>query len=150
MNIVKNIDQYHENHVIFCDPIKNNVMTDGNFIRIIYSTEYVSIYGIYLMLPFCDVTCDKYYLKYRCNFNVAKNKKIIDSIKTIEESLLKKYEIAEKTPQLKIYEQLQNGNIKLFCDIGNRQAVTFILKISGIWETQFNYGLTYKFLTETL
>jgi hypothetical protein len=81
---------------------------------------------------------------------VAKNKKIIDSIKTIEESLLKKYEIAEKTPQLKIYEQLQNGNIKLFCDIGNRPAVTFILKISGIWETQFNYGLTYKFLTETL
>jgi beta-lactam-binding protein with PASTA domain len=50
MNIVKRIDQYDESHVIFCEPIKNNVMNDGNFIRIIYSTHNVVLNGIYLLL----------------------------------------------------------------------------------------------------
>ena len=28
MNIVKNIDQYNEDYVYFCDPIKNNIMNE--------------------------------------------------------------------------------------------------------------------------
>ena len=52
----------------------------------------------------------------------------------------------DKTPQYKIYEQIKNGNIKMFNDIGNKSICSFILKISGIWETQNNYGLTYKFI----
>lgn len=146
MNIVKQIDQYDENNVFFCEPIKNNIMTEGSFIRIIYSTHNVVLNGIYLLITLNDVTCEKYYTKYRCNFNVINHKSIIDNIKIIEENLLKKFEINNKIPQHKIYEQLQNGNIKIFTDIGNKQTSSFILKISGIWETQYNYGLTYKFI----
>jgi hypothetical protein len=146
MNIVKQIDQYDENNVFFCEPIKNNIMTEGSFIRIIYSTHNVVLNGIYLLIILNDVTCEKYYTKYRCNFNVINHKSIIDNIKIIEENLLKKFEINNKIPQHKIYEQLQNGNIKIFTDIGNKQTSSFILKISGIWETQYNYGLTYKFI----
>ena len=47
---------------------------------------------------------------------------------------------------VKIYEQLKNGNIKIFNDIGIKSSCSFILKISGIWETFSNYGLTYKFV----
>ena len=68
------------------------------------------------------------------------------NIKTIEEDLLKKYFILDKMPQYKIYEQLRNGNIKIFTDVGSKTLCSFILKISGIWETQHNYGLTYKFI----
>ena len=50
MNIVKRIDQYDENNCFFCEPIKNNVMNDGNFIRIIYSTHNFTLNGIYLLL----------------------------------------------------------------------------------------------------
>ena len=72
-------------------------------------------------------------------------KNIIDSLKNIEENILKKVEIKNKLPQSKIYEQLKNGNIKLFNEV-TKSSCSFILKISGIWETQFNYGLTYKFI----
>ena len=48
MNIVKNIEQYDENNVYFFDPIKNNIMNDGTFIRILYSTENFMLNGIYL------------------------------------------------------------------------------------------------------
>jgi hypothetical protein len=60
--------------------------------------------------------------------------------------LLKKIGIQNKISQYKIYEQLRNGNLKIFNDIGNKALCSFILKISGIWETQNNYGLTYKFV----
>ena len=146
MNIVKRKDQYDENNLFFCEPIKNNVMNDGNFIRILYSTPYFTLNGIYLLVTLYDIMCEKYFLKYRCTFNVAMHKDIINNIKVIEEDILKKYEIIGKLPQFKIYEQLRNGNIKIFSDVGNRGSSSFILKISGIWETQFNYGLTYKFI----
>jgi hypothetical protein len=149
MNIVKRIDQYDENNIFFCDPIKNNIMNDGNFIRIIYSTNLFVLNGIYLLLNLNDIVCEKYYNKYKCIFNTTVHKDIIENIKIIEEQILKKYNIKNKTPQYKIYEQLKVGIIKLFNDVGNKQNGNFILKIAGIWETSNCYGLTYKFLKGT-
>jgi hypothetical protein len=146
MNIVKRPDQYDESNVLFCEPIKNNVMNDGNFIRILYSTPWFTMNGIYLLMTLHDISCEKYYLKYRCSFNYITHKDTIDNIKVIEEDILKKYEIRDKVAQYKIFEQLRNGNIKIFSDVSNKSMCSFILKISGIWETQYNYGLTYKFI----
>ena len=121
-------------------------MNDGNFIRILYSTSNFTLNGIYLLIHINDIICEKYYLKYRCTFNVFMHKDMIDNVKMIEEDILKKYEIKDKIPQFKIYEQLKNGNIKIFSDLTNKTNSSFILKISGIWETQIHYGLTYKFI----
>ena len=144
MNLVKNMNQYDENNIFFCEPIKNNIMNDGTFIRILYSTHNILLNGIYLLISLTDIACEKYYNKYRCIFNASNHKDIIDNIKIIEENILKKIDI-KKTPQLKISEQLRNGNIKLFNMI-DQQDSSFIVKISGVWETQYNYGLTYKFI----
>ncbi len=65
MNIVKDIEQYDENCVIFCEPIKNNVMNEGTFIRIIYSTPNVVLNGIYILITLHDILCEKYYTKYK-------------------------------------------------------------------------------------
>jgi hypothetical protein len=146
MNIVKRIDQYDENNIYFCEPIKNNIMNEGTFIRILYSTNNIVLNGIYLLIILNDISCEKYYNKYKCNFNITAHKDMIDSLKMIEEDILKKIEIKNKIPQLKIHEQLKNGNIKLFHEINNKVPSSFILKISGIWETYLNYGLTYKFI----
>jgi hypothetical protein len=145
MNIVKRIEQYDENYIFFCEPIKNNVMSDGNFIRIIYSTNYFTLNGIYLLITLENIICEKYYNKYKCNFDIVDHSDIIDNLKVIEEDLLKKIDITDKVPQFKIYEQIKNGNIKVFNEIVGNQTTHFVLKISGVWETQYNYGLTYKF-----
>jgi len=146
MNIVKRIDQYDENNVIFCEPIKNNIINDSYFIRILYSTQCFTMNGIYLLVNIHDITCEKYYSKYRCTFNILTHKNIVDNLKVIEDDILKKYEIKNKIPQFKIHDQLKNGNIKIFSDLYNKTSASFILKISGIWETHLNYGLTYKFI----
>jgi hypothetical protein len=147
MNIVKLIDQYNENNVILCEPIKNNIMNEGSFIRLLYSDPNCILNGIYLFFSINDIICEKYYSKFKCIFNTLNYKGLIESIKVIEENLLKKCKITtNKLPQYKINEQLKNGNIKIFNEIENKSVCSFILKISGIWETHSNYGLTYKFM----
>ena len=146
MNIAKKIEQYDNNCVILCDPIKNNIMSEGNFIRILYSTSYITLNGIYIVVTLNNITCEKYFSKYRCFFNILLHKDLLDKLQIMEENILNKYKTENKIPQYKIYEQIKNGNIKIFNDIGNKSICSFILKISGIWETQNNYGLTYKFI----
>ena len=140
MILVNTIEQYNNNNVFFCEPIKNNIMNDGNFIRILYSSENITLNGVYIAINLYDIICENYYNKYKCLFNVVTHKDIIDKIK----KMLKKYRTS-KIPLFKIYEQIKSGYIKVFSDVTNRQNSSFILKISGIWETQHNYGLTYKF-----
>jgi len=148
MNIVKNLNQYNDNYVIFCDPIKNTIMSEGNFIRILYSTNNLSLNGIYLLINLNNIFCEKYYNKYKCIFNVEGHKILIEKIKSIEENILKKLEnvFHNKFPQYKIYEQFKNGYLKVFQEIQNKSDVCFILKISGVWEINSSYGLTYKFI----
>jgi hypothetical protein len=147
MNIVKRIEQYQDESVYFCEPIKNNVMNEGNFIRILYSNSLFVLNGINLLIPLCDINVEKYYNKYKCTFNPIAHKDLIENLRIIEEGLLRKYNIRNKIPQYKINDQIKNGNIKLFLDSADRLANgNFMLKISGIWETESHYGLTYKFL----
>jgi len=144
--LVKTIDQYNEDCVYFCEPIKNNIMNDGNFIRIIYSTQLFILNGIYIIININHTNIDKYYNKFKCSFDVNQHKELIKNILLIEEGLLKKVYINNKLPQCKIYEQLKNGSIKIFSDSFEKINNKFLLKISGIWETETEYGLTYKFL----
>jgi hypothetical protein len=146
MNIVKNIEQYNDDCVYFCDPIKNTIMNDGNFIRILYSTPLFILNGIYLSIIINQLTVEKYFNKYKCVFDITSNMDIIHRIKNIEETILSKIKINGKIPQYKIYEQFRNGNIKVFADNIDDVTNKFLLKIAGIWETDYSYGLTYKFV----
>jgi len=151
INIVKKIDQYNENNLYFCEPIKNNIMSDGKFIRILYSTQHFILNGIYLFIPLNEILIEKYFNKFKCSFHAADYKEMIEDIHKIEDSILKKVNISNKIPLFKIYEQLKNGNIKIFTNDINIMTATksfnnsFYLKISGVWETDMHYGLTYKF-----
>ena len=146
MNIVKSIDQYNEDSVYFCDPIKNNIMTEGNFIRILYSTPIFILNGVYLSININQLTIEKYFNKYKSSFDIKTHINVIDKIRLIEEGILRKINIRGKTPQNKIYDQIRNGNIKIFSDNIEKTNNTFLLKIAGIWETDYHYGLTYKFI----
>ena len=121
-------------------------MNNGNFIRIIYSTSFFILNGIYITIQINYTSVDKYYNKFKCSFDTNQYKELIEKLKIIERGLLKKSGILGKIPQYKIYEQLKNSNIKVFSDSFDKIGNTFLLKIAGIWETDTEYGLTYKFI----
>jgi hypothetical protein len=146
MNIVKSIEQYDINNVYFCDPIINNIMEEGKFIRILYSASHFILNGIYLLINFNDINIERYYNKIKCNFSLNTHDILIQNIKKIEEQLLERYKLKNKIPTYKVYDQIKSGNIKLFCNNLKKNNNSFILKISGLWETDNYYGLTYKFI----
>ena len=49
-----------------------------------------------------------------------------------------------------VEEQLKNNCLKIFSDknirCGNYNSINLILKISGIWETKNEYGITFKII----
>ncbi len=149
MLVAKNINQYNDNNLYFCDAIKNNIMADSQFIRIIYSTENFILNGISILLEFKDINICKYYNKFRISFCPNINNILMDKMIDIEHSILQKINIKNKQPSFKVAEQLMNHNIKLFLDNDENMDVSkmlIIIKISGIWETESQYGVTYKFI----
>jgi len=144
IHILKTLNQYDENNIYFCEPIKNNLMNEGVFTRILYTTSFFTMNGINLLISLNDTLIEKYYNKYKCSFNPYINKDTVEKMKEVERSILNQINIKEKTPQFKISEQLNNNHIKLFTDPPEKNN-HFILKISGIWETDYEYGVTYKF-----
>ncbi len=156
MNIVNNIEQFNESNIYFTEPIKNNIINNGLFVRILYSTPSFVMNGIHLVFNLSNVVIEKYFNKYKCNFNIDSHLHLINSMRFIEDTIIKKVNIQykNKIPQYKLYEQIKNGNIKIFTDNINEvnNAVTeinsnymFVLKIAGIWHTDTHYGITYKF-----
>ena len=147
MNLTIDIDEFNDNNIIFMEPVKNTVMDDSNFIRILYSNSLFTLSGIFIKIKLNLINMDKYFNKFKCSFEISKNKYIIDKLSLIESNILEKININKKIPCKKIQEQLNSGNIKLFTEmISNTIPELFIIKISGIWETEFEYGITYKFI----
>jgi hypothetical protein len=145
------LHQYEDQYIYFCDAIKNNIINEGNFIRILYSKPFVLLNGIYLRFTLNIISVEKYYNKLKCNFNKNEHMTIIEKCKEIEEGILKKMNL-NKMAQYKVFEQFKNGNIKIFNECLSNDSnlfkgnCSFVLKISGIWENDMYYGLTFKFL----
>lgn len=136
--------EYNENSIFFCDPIKNNIMIDGEFIRIVYSTKNLSLNGICLKLPFKIIGINKYYNK--CKYEINLMNPELEQIKAIEMNILQKINIRGKRTQCNIYEHLLSGYVKTIGDCKN-EPDSIVLKISGVWETDTECGITYKFIT---
>ncbi len=147
MNIVKSINQFEIDNVYFTEPIKNNIINDSSFVRILYSTNTFVLNGIYLLVNFNNLIFEKYFNKYKCIYDINSNKDIIDKIRCIEIDIIEKAKvfIKNKKGQSKIYDQISLGNLKIFSDNIDKFNNNFVLKISGIWETDVHFGLTYKF-----
>ena len=78
---------------------------------------------------------------------MSTHKDIIHRLLMLEDCILKKVNIRNKVAVHKLAEQLKNGNIKFFSDsLEKIDTSNYVLKISGVWETTENYGITYKFL----
>ena len=144
MNISLNKEDFSIDNVYFNEPIRNSIIENSSFIRVIYSNELMAINGIYIKIDFDNVTKINDFSKQKITININDNLKIINYIKSIEIEILEKINIERKKKIYKINEQLMTGYIKHLID--NKYENGFILKISGIWESENDYGLTFKFI----
>ena len=143
MDLAINYDNFNINFVYFYKPVPNSIIDQGMFNRIYYSTDLFTITGINIFCLLEDCTIQKYYNKYKIWFNINKNIKIINTLEYIEKMIISKINIPSKIPTFKLSEHIRSGNLKTF----NEGVLTngICIKISGIWQSKSNYGLTFKF-----
>ena len=149
MLLVKDINQYDKSHVHFSNSIKNNIIKDSNFIKILYFTPSLKLNGIYLKVNIPNFFNGKNSYRNNYIFDTYSNSVLIEQIKNIEIDILSMVQIFNKIPEYDLYKKLIGGNIKIITDEIEDKYENFIIKISGIWETDTNYGLNYKFIRGT-
>jgi hypothetical protein len=150
MNIVVTHNQFNNKCIYFNEPIQNTVMDNSKFIKLIYSNENIMLNGIVLLLNLKTLNKETYFKKIKISYDINHtiNKEILNNIYKIEHNILLKYKCSKK-PRTILYDTLHSGVIKIFPNIDNdinNSNNSFILKISGIWEDDNEYGLTYKIL----
>jgi hypothetical protein len=146
MYIVLALNDFNLNNVFFQERIKNTVMDNSNFLRVIYSNELIILNGLFLKFDMNLSSIEKSFNKYKCFFEVKQHADSVSRISALEQDILKRYVFENKKAVHRISEQLNNGFIKIFNEATCKDTNEFILKIYGIWETDLEYGLTYKFI----
>lgn len=139
MNIILDKQDYSINNVYFNEPVKNSIIEDSKFIRIIYSTNIIIINGIYIKIEFNKPNRINDVHNQKLMFTLETTETIANYIKQLEIDILDKINIKNKRKIFKLGDYVSSGYIK-----NNNNS--FILKISGIWETDKEYGLTFKII----
>lgn len=163
---LENIDY---NNIIICDPIKNSIIDYSSFYKIIYSNSYISYNGLFTIFKVNNVTINKDKVFFNNN-NDDENTIVFNKLKHIEEHITK---LCSKSKIKKINYKLRDflnnnyfkfvnnddmnkfnnfnnfNNLKLLSNsnssvVSNSNNHYFILKISGLWETRENIGMTFK------
>lgn len=149
MLITLNKKQINKKNILYSEKTKNNILTNGYFYRIYYSNELFSTNGIYLLFNFKNIKIDRYYNKIKCTIDRNTNSEVIKFIQLFEYDLLQASPIKNKIPKFRIEEQLNQNFIKIFGDYNNLYKtysnIDILLKISGIWVDDTNYGVTFRF-----
>lgn len=174
MNIILSESQFNIENLYFMEPIVNTIMDNSTFIKIIYSNKLVTLNGLYLTMNINITSNEMYFKKIKYTYDVSNiyNTTIMNKIYSIESNILDKYVCSKsKAKKYVIYDTLKSGIVKIFpnqpniyinsnnsnssSDItthnrhhnNNHTNTHFILKISGIWENETEYGVTYKLST---
>jgi hypothetical protein len=146
MYVVLDVADFNINNIFFQEKVKNTVMDNSNFLRVNYSNELFILNGIFIKFNLKLYAIEKSFNKFKCLFDGKLQNEVISQFSMIEKHMMDKYNSIVKTPVYRISEQLNNGFLKIFNEAECRDTNEFILKIYGIWETDCEYGLTYKFI----
>lgn len=200
MNILLNNNDFNIENVFLMEN-KENIIMNGIFVKILYSSEYFTMNGIYMNFPIQHYEKKHFPPLYISNirsytdkdslhnqkhndknvlfFDIEKNKDLISQFSKLESVILDFYmkskNIKNKKVVNNISTQLKNGMIKYYnykylnglhlckftdfiskkmtdtcdseclCQIQNGMN-HFYIKISGIWETPIEVGITYKII----
>jgi len=153
--ICENLKTIDYNAIIINEPIKNSVIQYNYFYKLLYSTNIVVLTSIFILFELSNVIIENDKALFNKN---TTNDSVFNKLNQLEEYLLNLINNS-KTKLYKFKELHENQYFKysLFDDIekfNNYKYVNtldeknnkFILKISGIWESKENIGLTFKII----
>ena len=154
MNLILEYQTFNKKNIFFQEPVKNTVMDDSNFVRIIYSNKDFILNGIYIKINVNKNTLQKNnFINYEniiIEDNIEdklldENKLVFQFIESLEKYILDKYN-SHHIHCYKMKDQIMYLLNKINNCNNNRIVFSYILKISGLWQTETHIGITYKFI----
>jgi hypothetical protein len=123
MLLLENIESYNKQFVFLLPPVKNNLIVNSIFTRIIYSPPMIAFNGLYLLIPFSEMS----------------QSSVLQKLNEIENDILSVYSCSSSKKKNLHIKQLILYKLAHITD-------KVILKISGIWESENSFGLAYKLI----
>jgi len=157
MNISLDLQKITLSNLFFLER-KTNIIMDGNFTKLMYSTEWFTLNGLYILFPVELTSVEKNTNKsfIRINPYHPGNLSIIQDFSKIELRILEQYKHCYRSKaKISNYlsKQLYSGTVKIYKDYYSvdvkKPNPQYMIKISGVWETADNIGLTYKLIEVT-
>lgn len=153
MNILAlQLENYDPNY-LYCLESKANLIMNGNFTKINYTHPHFTMNGLFFLVPISTSFVD--YSSENTNFirfdpGSPCNKAVIDSVVKLEHDVLTYYTAlfsCTKTASLSMTKQLSKGKLKINGESAiQKTANVIVLKISGIWENEFEFGITFRWM----
>lgn len=152
MNVIITTHQFQSIYAHFLDR-KPNMIIDGIFSKLLYSNHHFVMNGLFIDISLQSISPKKYNSSF-IEFDVSSNKDMMKRISEIEKQILQNYadyfQITNKTPVYDLSYKLHSGSLKYYSSsIQNKYPIVkpeYFVKISGIWETIHQYGITYKII----
>ena len=155
--ICENLEDLNYEYIIINEPIKNSAVQYNYFYKLLYSTHIVSLTSIFVIFELNNLYFDNDKIKFDKS---ALNNSVFNKLIELEEHVLNLVRDS-KNKLFKIRELYENQYFKYALSDDNENLnnynhvneinnnKTFIIKISGIWESKESIGLTFKFIKVT-
>jgi len=151
--ISENLQDLNYEYIILNEPIKNSAVQYNYFYKLLYSTHIVSLTSIFLLFELNNLSFENDKIKFdKTTLNNSVFSKLIELedhiLNLIIDSKNKLYKLKEiyENQFFKFSLSDDNENINSYNYLKHLNNRTFIIKISGIWESKDSIGLTFKFI----
>lgn len=160
MNIILDVNRFSIGNIFFLDK-KRNIIIDGNFTKMIYSNEYFTMNCLYFLFPIEISKTEKTMNKTNVFFHPYSrhNTFIMQEFSKLEYTIIEYYKTMNnsfKKISNNLSKQIYSGNVKIYNSTKNYNGSqesnkhdietrnNYVVKISGLWETEQEIGITYK------
>ena len=129
-------------HNIFFAPIQlNKILSNSNYTKILYSTDIVTLNGLFFHIQLIKFRHYKHFNKYYVSFdNIPIS---LYDVMSIEKAVLHK-QFPTKLPTYYIFNIIQHKQLNFYSSTPIANPGSLILKISGIWSNETECGLTFR------
>lgn len=143
MNIYHTINNLDINNITVCNPIVNKFSNYDKFYKIIYNLNGMTMNSIFLLVDIEYLHISEEHKKYKVIFSIDDN--TIDKIKKMELALLDKInQYIQKEVVLNCHYNLINNKCIYSNNAISKKNKRIYIRISGIWESNHQIGLTTK------
>lgn len=153
MNILALPLNHYDSNYLYCLDSKPNLIMNGNFTKINYTHPHFTMNGLFFLVPLTFSFVE--HSSENTNFvhfdpGMSANKEIIENVIKIEHDILSHYAAffsSKKTVSHSMHKQFLKGKLKINGETVYQKTASFIvLKISGIWENECEFGITFRWM----